>query len=83
MPIPQYEDSLSEDSLSEEPLPENPLPETASGRRVRLPAFRDRAIGLVPPVDRQYATWLSASGLSSEAVPTSLVNPPGLPLTNS
>jgi polar amino acid transport system substrate-binding protein len=31
----------------------------------------------------QYAQWLAAWGLSNEAVPTSLVNPPGLPLTNS
>ena len=31
----------------------------------------------------QYAAWLSAYGLSNEAVQTSLVNPPGLPLTNS
>ena len=31
----------------------------------------------------QYAQWLAAYNLSNEAVPTSLVNPPGLPLTNS
>jgi polar amino acid transport system substrate-binding protein len=30
-----------------------------------------------------YAKWLAAWNLSNEAVPTSLVNPPGLPLTNS
>jgi polar amino acid transport system substrate-binding protein len=31
----------------------------------------------------QYATWLKAYGLTSEAVPTSEINPPGLPKTNS
>ena len=31
----------------------------------------------------QYAKWLAAYNLSNEAVPSSLVNPPGLPLTNS
>ena len=31
----------------------------------------------------QYAKWLAAYNLSNEAVPTSSVNPPGLPLTNS
>lgn len=31
----------------------------------------------------QYAKWLAAYNLSNEAVPTSLVNPPGLPLDNS
>ena len=31
----------------------------------------------------QYAKWLAAYNLSNEAVPTSLVNPPGLPKTNS
>ncbi|MEE4540555.1 transporter substrate-binding domain-containing protein [Streptomyces sp. V4-01] len=31
----------------------------------------------------QYAKWLAAWNLSDEAVPTSLVDPPGLPLTNS
>ncbi|MFC4949203.1 transporter substrate-binding domain-containing protein [Pseudonocardia sp. GCM10023141] len=31
----------------------------------------------------QYKTWLDAWNLANEAVPTSLVNPPGLPLTNS
>ncbi|SEM71515.1 ABC transporter substrate-binding protein [Streptacidiphilus jiangxiensis] len=31
----------------------------------------------------QYAKWLAAWNLSNEAVPTSLVNPPGLPLTDS
>ncbi|MBM9509245.1 transporter substrate-binding domain-containing protein [Actinacidiphila acididurans] len=31
----------------------------------------------------QYAQWLAAWNLSNESVPTSLVNPPGLPLTNS
>lgn len=31
----------------------------------------------------QYAKWLAAWGLSNEAVATSEVNPPGLPLTNS
>ncbi|MEU2062794.1 ABC transporter substrate-binding protein [Streptomyces sp. NPDC013455] len=31
----------------------------------------------------QYAKWLAAYGLSSEAVTKSEVNPPGLPLTNS
>ena len=30
-----------------------------------------------------YAKWLAAWNLSNEAVPTSEVNPPGLPLTNS
>ncbi|MHA6758637.1 transporter substrate-binding domain-containing protein [Streptacidiphilus sp. PAMC 29251] len=30
-----------------------------------------------------YAKWLAAWNLSNEAVPTSLINPPGLPLTNS
>ncbi|SDJ04187.1 amino acid ABC transporter substrate-binding protein, PAAT family [Frankineae bacterium MT45] len=30
-----------------------------------------------------YTKWLAAWGLSNEAVPTSLVNPPGLPLSNS
>ena len=30
-----------------------------------------------------YAKWLKAWNLSTEAVPTSQVNPPGLPLTNS
>ena len=30
-----------------------------------------------------YAKWLAAWNLSNEAVPTSQVNPPGLPLTNS
>jgi polar amino acid transport system substrate-binding protein len=31
----------------------------------------------------QYAKWLAAYNLSNEAVPSSLVNPAGLPLTNS
>ncbi|MFD7719034.1 transporter substrate-binding domain-containing protein [Streptomyces sp. NPDC059814] len=31
----------------------------------------------------QYAKWLAAWNLSDEAVPTSLVDPPGLPLDNS
>jgi polar amino acid transport system substrate-binding protein len=31
----------------------------------------------------QYAKWLAAWGLSNEAVATSRVNPPGLPLSNS
>ena len=31
----------------------------------------------------QYAKWLQAWGLSAEAVPTSEVNPPGLPITNT
>lgn len=31
----------------------------------------------------QYAKWLATWNLANEAVPTSLVNPPGLPLTNS
>ncbi len=31
----------------------------------------------------QYAAWLKAYNLSNEAVPTSEVNPPGLPLSNS
>lgn len=31
----------------------------------------------------QYAKWLAAYNLSNEAVPASLVNPPGLPRTNS
>jgi polar amino acid transport system substrate-binding protein len=31
----------------------------------------------------QYTRWLGAYGLSNEAVPSSLVNPPGLPLDNS
>ncbi|MBD0736018.1 transporter substrate-binding domain-containing protein [Streptomyces sp. CBMA29] len=31
----------------------------------------------------QYAQWLAAWNLANEAVPASLVNPPGLPLTNS
>ena len=31
----------------------------------------------------QYAGWLKAYNLSNEAVPSSLVNPPGLPVTNS
>ncbi|HEV2638244.1 MAG TPA: ABC transporter substrate-binding protein [Actinocrinis sp.] len=31
----------------------------------------------------QYAQWLAAYNLSNEAVPTSQINPPGLPLTNS
>ncbi|MFD5583972.1 ABC transporter substrate-binding protein [Streptomyces sp. NPDC127063] len=31
----------------------------------------------------QYAQWLKAWNLSNEAVPTSQINPPGLPLTNS
>ncbi|MFD0020552.1 transporter substrate-binding domain-containing protein [Streptomyces sp. NPDC058382] len=31
----------------------------------------------------QYAKWLAAWNLSNEAVPSSLVNPPGLPLDNS
>lgn len=31
----------------------------------------------------QYARWLAAYGLSNEAVATSLINPPGLPLDNS
>ena len=31
----------------------------------------------------QYAKWLAAYNLSNEAVATSLVNPPGLPLSNS
>lgn len=33
--------------------------------------------------NRQYAKWLASYNLSNEAVPTSLVNPPGLPKTNS
>jgi polar amino acid transport system substrate-binding protein len=31
----------------------------------------------------QYAQWLAAWNLGNEAVPTSLINPPGLPLTDS
>jgi polar amino acid transport system substrate-binding protein len=31
----------------------------------------------------QYTKWLAAWNLSNEAVPTSQINPPGLPLTNS
>ena len=31
----------------------------------------------------QYGKWLAAYNLSNEAVPKSLVNPPGLPLSNS
>ncbi|MET9074690.1 transporter substrate-binding domain-containing protein [Streptomyces sp. NPDC004232] len=31
----------------------------------------------------QYAKWLAAYNLSNEAVPTSEINPPGLPLSNS
>jgi hypothetical protein len=31
----------------------------------------------------QYAKWLQAWGLQNEAVPTSEVNPPGLPITNA
>jgi polar amino acid transport system substrate-binding protein len=31
----------------------------------------------------QYAAWLKAWGLENEAVPTSEVNPPGLPITNA
>jgi polar amino acid transport system substrate-binding protein len=31
----------------------------------------------------QYAKWLAAWNLGDEAVPSALVNPPGLPLTNS
>jgi polar amino acid transport system substrate-binding protein len=31
----------------------------------------------------QYAKWLTAWNLANEAVPTSLVNPPGLPLSNT
>lgn len=31
----------------------------------------------------QYAKWLAAWNLSNESVPTSGINPPGLPLTNS
>lgn len=31
----------------------------------------------------QYATWLKTYNLSNEAVPTSQINPPGLPLDNS
>ena len=31
----------------------------------------------------QYAKWLNAWGLPNEAVKTSEVNPPGLPLSNS
>jgi len=31
----------------------------------------------------QYAQWLAAWNLSNEALPTSQINPPGLPLTNS
>ena len=31
----------------------------------------------------QYAKWLKAYNLSNEAVPTALINPPGLPLSNS
>ena len=33
--------------------------------------------------DGQYASWLKAYNLTNEAVPTSEVNPPGLPITNS
>ncbi|WP_042366353.1 ABC transporter substrate-binding protein [Streptacidiphilus neutrinimicus] len=48
--------------------------------------------GLVKPIadainylikNGQYAKWLAAWNLSNEAVPTSEINPPGLPLTNS
>ncbi|WP_042381018.1 ABC transporter substrate-binding protein [Streptacidiphilus melanogenes] len=48
--------------------------------------------GLVKPIadainylikNGQYATWLTAWNLSNEAVPTSQINPPGLPLTNA
>ena len=31
----------------------------------------------------QYAKWLAAWNLSNEAVSTSQVNPPGLPISNS
>ena len=31
----------------------------------------------------QYDAWLKAYNLTNEAVPTSLINPPGLPITNS
>jgi polar amino acid transport system substrate-binding protein len=31
----------------------------------------------------QYARWLAAYDLSDEAVTTSLVDPPGLPISNS
>lgn len=31
----------------------------------------------------QYAKWLAAYNLTNEAVPSSLINPPGLPLSNS
>ena len=31
----------------------------------------------------QYAKWLATWHLDNESVPTSEVNPPGLPLTNS
>ena len=31
----------------------------------------------------QYAKWLAAYNLSNEAVASSQINPPGLPLTNS
>jgi len=30
-----------------------------------------------------YAKWLAAWNLTNEAVPTSEINPPGLPITNS
>ncbi|MYS19024.1 amino acid ABC transporter substrate-binding protein, PAAT family [Streptomyces sp. DvalAA-14] len=57
-----------------------------------IAATTKKGNGLVKPVadainhliaTGQYARWLKAWNLSNEAVATSLVNPPGLPVTNS
>ncbi len=57
-----------------------------------IAATTKKGSGLIEPVaeainylirNGQYATWLTAYNLSDEAVKTSQVNPPGLPLTNS
>jgi polar amino acid transport system substrate-binding protein len=57
-----------------------------------IAATTKKGNGLVAPLaeainylikNGQYDAWLKAYNLTSEAVPTSLVNPPGLPVTNS
>lgn len=57
-----------------------------------IAATTEHGSGLVKPLadainyliaHGQYARWLAAYGLSDEALPSSQVNPPGLPLDNS
>lgn len=57
-----------------------------------IAATTKKGNGLVQPLadainylikNGQYATWLAAYNLSNEAVPSAVINPPGLPLSNS